>query len=240
MKKFKIYVVEDMAISRAALIDLLEESNYEIVGSAANADKAWEEMQHLEIDLALLDINLAGKNDGIWLAQKIRESLSMAIVFLTAYGDENTINKLSTLNPNGYLMKPYNKPTLITTITIALKAYTNAINDDKTPQHEEVYIIIEESSLKIKLNLNSIYYVISDGNYLDLHLKNKKYTIRDKLSSFLDNLPNKDILVQTHLRYAVNINKVTAININNLLIDENIIPISKSHKHKIFEIFYKK
>ena len=69
--KTRIYVVEDMAYTRITLIDNLIEANFEVVGSAANAETAWKEMQTVKFDLALLDINLAGANDGVWLAEKI-------------------------------------------------------------------------------------------------------------------------------------------------------------------------
>lgn len=237
MKKFKIYVVEDMAISRAALISLLEDADYEVVGSAANANKAWDDLQFIDVDLALLDINLAGKQDGIWLAEKIRTSLKMAIVFLTAYGDEETISRLSSLNPNGYLMKPYNQPTLITTINIALKAYQNLTKKELVDFSPTLSVIIEESGQKIKLFLNDINYILSDGNYLEIHLENKMHIIRSKLKDFIKSLPENNFILQTHLRYVVNLKKVTVLNSNNLNINQIVISISKSYKNQIAKFF---
>lgn len=226
-----------MAISRAALIDLLQESNFEVVGSAANADKAWEELQHINVDLALLDINLAGKNDGIWLAQKIRETLNIAIVFLTAYGDQETITKLSALNPNGYLMKPYNKPTLITTIDIALKTFANlnaTVTDSTT---DNLFVIVEESVKKVKIYLKDIYYIISEGNYVEIHLKNKTHIVRTKLKSLIETFPNNNYIVQVHLRYAVNMNEASSISANNITIKHVNIPVSKTYKKLLLDHF---
>ena len=80
--KNKIFIVEDMAISRMALESILEENNYEIVGSAAKAETAYMQLQNLDIDLLLIDINLAGEKDGIWLTNKMREISNTPIIFL--------------------------------------------------------------------------------------------------------------------------------------------------------------
>lgn len=209
MIKSKIYVVEDMAMSRVALISMLEKNDFEVVGSAANANVAWDKIQNLEIDLILLDINLAGKQDGIWLATKVRENLNIAIVFLTAYSDDYTLNKMKLLNPNGYLLKPYNKPTLLTTLNIAIQSF-NALklmlSSDK-----HLSIIIEMSGKKIKIQLSKILYVQSDGNYIEIFLNNKSFIVRDKLSNFLSKLPVNDYLLQCHMRYIINKNHVEKI-----------------------------
>lgn len=226
--KNKIYVVEDMAMARASLIDKLEDENFEVVGSAANAEIAWSEMQNLEIDLALLDINLAGEKDGVWLAEKIREKLNIAIVFLTAYGDNTTIQRVTATNPNGFLMKPFNKPSLLTTVNIALKAFGKEVLLQST---DNLFVIIEVKGQKVKLYLKEILFLQSNKNYLEIHLQNEVYTVRAKLNYFLDNLPNNNNIRQVHLRFAVNVDKISVINVTSVLIKNTKIPVSKTYKN---------
>lgn len=228
MKKNKIYVVEDMAMSRAALISILVKNDFDVVGSAANANVAWDDIQNLDTDLILLDINLAGKQDGIWLGEMIRKNLNIAIVFLTAYGDDLTISKLSALNPNGYLLKPYNKPTLITTLNIALQQF-EALNS-KQNTHDNQTIIIETSGKKIKLQLSKIMYVQSDGNYIEIYLDEIHYVVRDKLSRFVKALPENNFMSQIHMRYLVNKNFIALATSNFVIINDVEIPISKKYK----------
>ena len=150
-----VYVVEDMAISRIGLEAMLVKNNYEIAGSSAKAETAWDEIQGLAIDIILLDINLAGQKNGIWLAQQIRKYLKIPIVFLTAYGDQKTLKEVLDIKPEGYLMKPYQEPTLMTTIAIAL---TNSLEKKKTPssvdvkgiEDEFVHLKVGRSVVKIK------------------------------------------------------------------------------------------
>ena len=55
MHRLKVYIVEDMAISRAGLEAMLLKNNYEIMGSAAKAETAWEDIHVLAIDIILPD-----------------------------------------------------------------------------------------------------------------------------------------------------------------------------------------
>lgn len=223
--KNKIYVVEDMAMTRASIISILNEEGFNVVGSKASAEKAWLEIEKLEIDLVLIDINLAGELDGIWLAQKIRSKYNIAIIFLTAYEDTETLDKILKTDPNGYILKPFDTPTLITNINIAI---TGVVNNKR--QKKQIKIKVDGRYLF--LDVDDIIFLKSDGNYVEIILKNKKYVVRNKLVDF-----NKisDALTQVHRRYIVNIDKIKAINSENLWIEKHEIPISKSFKLSLQE-----
>lgn len=219
-----------MAITRAALEDKIIDSGFSLVGSSATAEKAWEDLKNgAEPDLVLLDINLAGEKDGVWLAQKIREEYEVAIVYLTAFGDANTLDLVEQTKPNGYLMKPYNTPTLLTTIKIAIEGFKKS-QEDKEPT--DSIIFIKDSSLRIKLNVKEIYYVQSDGNYLNIVLKNKKHVIRSKMSDFKKELFSSEFL-RVHQRYIVNINKIEQVGSDHITIAGLDIRLSGNYKTEL-------
>lgn len=224
-----------MAVSRAALIESLQDNNLDVVGSASSAEKAWLEIKTLHVDAVLLDINLSGVYDGIWLAQKIRSECDLPIIFLTAYGDKKTLERLNSVRPNGYLMKPYNEPTLLATISIALRSFHSSQqvkeNDDFTDPH----IFVKDKGLRIKVDLNKILYIKSDGNYIDIHIPNQKYTVREKLQSFLESIPQKDI-VQVHQRYAVNNNYIEAVSSTKIIVNSVTIPVSKTYREGLISL----
>ncbi|MGB0391187.1 MAG: response regulator, partial [Salibacteraceae bacterium] len=135
--KVKIYIVEDEYITQAVLKNNVEEIGYTVVGMADNAEDAWEDLQNLDVDLALLDINLAGEKDGIWLAKQIRESIGIPFIFLTAYGDKATINTAVKTQPNGYLLKPFNEVDIYTAIEVALNNFNHAqANKEKSSEEK--------------------------------------------------------------------------------------------------------
>ncbi len=233
--KNKIYIVEDQAISRFALIEILEQNGYNVVGSAASADKAWDDLKNLEIDAALLDVNLAGELDGVWLAQKIRKNKDMPIFFLSAYGDNNTLERVASTNPNGYLMKPYNAPTLLTNLAIAINSFTRirvSENKDQKPQ----YIFLKTNGKQTRVNVYDIRFVKSEGNYLEIEMVSGRLIVRDKLTDFIKNLPTTTF-VQTHRRFVVNREKINAYNTDTLLVGKVSIPISKTFKATVKDLF---
>jgi CheY-like chemotaxis protein len=55
----------------------------------------------------LMDIRLQGPMDGVEAAREIRASLRVPVVFMTAYVDEETTQRIRATSPWGYLHKPF-------------------------------------------------------------------------------------------------------------------------------------
>lgn len=234
----KVYIVEDMAISRAGLEAMLLKNKYEIAGSTAKAETAWKEIQGAAIDLVLLDINLAGSKNGIWLAQQIREYLHLPIVFLTAYGDQKTLKEVLEIKPEGYLMKPYQEPTLMTTLSIALTSFEEKqknVSSSYAKDSQEEFVFIKKGRKKVKLKTATILFIKSEGNYLEIILEDHKtYLVRKKLLDFLDEFPSNQFF-QCHRRYIVNSRKIEAIEKDVITIQNVTIPTSSRYRVRIEE-----
>ncbi len=115
-----IFVVEDQRIVAADLQNTLRNLGYAVPGTAASGEVAIQKVLALRPDLVLMDIRLEGSMDGIEAAEKIRAHLDIPIIYLTAYADEETIVRVKTTNPFGYLVKPFNERELRGAIEIAL------------------------------------------------------------------------------------------------------------------------
>ena len=231
----KIYIVEDIAISRMSLETMLQENKYEVSGSAAKAEIAWDEIQKTCPDLILLDINLAGEKNGVWLAQQVRKQLNIPIIYLTAFGDQQTLKEVLDTKPNGYLMKPYQEPTLLTTIDIALDNFSESQKEMVSSEEQSMrndFIFIKEKHTKVKIYINDIYYIKSEGNYLEIKLKEKTYVVRNKLLEFKKELPS-NLFFQSHQRYLVNINKVDILKKDIVVMKNQEIPLSLKYKRTI-------
>jgi PAS domain S-box-containing protein len=71
-------------------------------------------------DLVLMDIKLEGNVDGIEAARQIRNRFQIPVVYLTAYTNEETLNRAKLTEPYGYILKPFEARDLATTIEVAL------------------------------------------------------------------------------------------------------------------------
>ena len=86
-KNVRILIVEDEFVTLDLLRDYLEESGYEVSGDAMSADEAIKILEKGETDFAMLDINIKGDKNGIWVAEQIQKKYKMLMVkFLSENG----------------------------------------------------------------------------------------------------------------------------------------------------------
>ena len=120
MKKKSILIVEDEKIIAEDVRNTLEKFNYIIPDIVTSGEKAIQKAREIKPDLILMDIMIEGKMNGIEAAKHIYRELSIPIVFLTAYADENTLELAAESSPFGYLIKPFEDRELRATIEIAI------------------------------------------------------------------------------------------------------------------------
>jgi PAS domain S-box-containing protein len=74
-------------------------------------------------DLVLMDIRLKGDMDGVEAAEEICTRFDIPVIYLTAYADENTLQRAKVTEPYGYILKPFEERELRTNIEMALYKY---------------------------------------------------------------------------------------------------------------------
>ncbi len=120
MTPASILVVEDEHIVAKDIATRLKRRGYTVVAIAATAKEAIEEAGRHRPDLVLMDIMLKGDVDGITAADRIRTLFDLPIVYLTAYADENTLQRAKVTDAFGYILKPFEERELSITIEMAL------------------------------------------------------------------------------------------------------------------------
>jgi PAS domain S-box-containing protein len=114
-----IFIVEDEKIVALDIAASLKSLGYNVTGMASSGMEAIEKIKKKIPDLILMDIRLKGDMDGISTAEKILSEHDIPIIYLTAYADENTLERAKHTEPYGYLLKPYEKRVLHSTIEMA-------------------------------------------------------------------------------------------------------------------------
>ncbi len=116
----KILVVDDEATITTHLEEKLQMMGYEVVGRASSGPEAVALARQKLPDLVLMDIVMEGEYDGIEAARIIYQELEIPTVFLTAYGDDYFIARAKSVQPLGYVLKPFQDIALKAAIDIAL------------------------------------------------------------------------------------------------------------------------
>jgi DNA-binding NarL/FixJ family response regulator len=126
----KILIVEDDTIIAITIEGRLKQFGYRVVGRASTAQDAIQKAIEFEPDLVLMDIHLKGPADGIEAAETIYGIHNIPVIYLTAFSDENTLERAEKTSPFGYIVKPFSDSTLKTTIKLALLKH-NAEKKDR-------------------------------------------------------------------------------------------------------------
>lgn len=120
MGQARILVVEDEVIVARAISSQLSQLGYVVTGTASSGKVAIAKALETQPELVLMDIILKGEMDGIATASHIREQLDVPVIFLTAYGDNNTLERAKITQPFGYIVKPFTTKDLKIAIEIGL------------------------------------------------------------------------------------------------------------------------
>ena len=120
MKSEKIMVVEDEWVVADQLCRSLKDLGYTVCSTAAAGDEAIRKVESDRPDLILMDIVLKGKMNGIEAAERINSKFNIPVIYLTAYTNQEYIERAKQTNPFGYLVKPYNEKELYATIEMTL------------------------------------------------------------------------------------------------------------------------
>lgn len=228
----KILIVEDELIIAEDVKNMLTHMEYDVIDVAMDYDEAITILKDKKPDLILLDVNLNSHKDGIDLAELINEKYKIPFIFTTSYSDSLTLNRAKNTHPINYLVKPFKKEQLFSTIEMALYSLSQE-NGQATSTENDALIIKDALFIKdkfkyTKLNISDILWIKSDGNYLEIQTTKKEELIRATLTNFIERL-NSDLFFRTHKSYIVNLDYLSKIETNYVTIVASKIPITKSY-----------
>ncbi|HEX7897207.1 MAG TPA: response regulator [Planctomycetota bacterium] len=116
----RILIVEDESVVALDLRQRLEAMGFAVPASVATGREAVDSAGRLEPDLVLMDIVLPGGMDGVAAAAEIRSRFDIPVVFLTAFSDRPTLDRVKATAPAGYVVKPFDEGALRAAIEVAL------------------------------------------------------------------------------------------------------------------------
>jgi len=116
VRPLRVLLAEDESIIRLGLRRILEEAGHQVV-AAPDGRTAVKLARQTRPDLALLDIKMPGL-DGLEAAREIYLQRPLPIVLLTAYGDQELVERAAGLPILAYLIKPVNEQELLATLEV--------------------------------------------------------------------------------------------------------------------------
>jgi len=115
-----ILIVEDDALISANLEMVLSENGYNVLPPVSSGEEAVHQALSKHPGVILMDIQLAGRMNGIQAACEIRALSDIPVIYTTAYSDDERLRHAEVTGPYGYLVKPIQNRELMATIRMAL------------------------------------------------------------------------------------------------------------------------
>lgn len=243
MAKTSVLVVEDESIVAKDIQNSLKKLGYVVPSVENTGEDAIDAAGQYKPDLILMDIMLKGDISGIEAAEQIRNRYQIPVIFLTAYADESTLSKAKVTEPYGYIIKPFKEIDLHTSIEMALYKHGK---EQEVKRERDLYssivldksaedcIFVKSNSRLVKVKTKDIYFVEALKDYVIIQTKDSKYTVHSTMKDMMAKLSDSEFL-RVHRSYIVRVDKIIAIEQNNLVIedDKKIIPVGGSYRDEL-------
>lgn len=237
MQTVKILIAEDDWIIAKEISLTLQDLGFDVIGSFDTGEELLQKLLSLKPDLILLDIDLAGSLTGIEVAEKLKPS-GIPFIFMTAMADISTIEKAKQTQPYAYLVKPIRAESLLSTIEISLYNFHNKNPENQPVIHpKEAFSINDNIFVKSKkrlekIRISDILWIEAEDIYAIIVTQNGKFILSQPLKNVEERLP-AEYFLRVHRSFIVQIDKIQAIEDNDLIINQKLIPIGKTFKEKL-------
>ena len=225
--KIRALIVDDEPLSQEIIETYLKDlPAIELVKTCNNALEALEALKQYDIQFIFLDINMPMLS-GINMVKTL--PAPPAIIFTSAYA-EYAIDGFD-LDAVDYLVKPF-----------SFERFIKAVNKvwdklGKQTHKEQDFIVIKADKKLYKLDFADISYFNSVGDYVKVFTKQGKVIVTNEtLRNIEMNLP-AGLFVRTHKSYIVSIKAIRYIEGNQLMVDNNPIPIGLTYKDELINRF---
>jgi len=177
-----------------------------------------------KIDLIFLDINMPEIN-GMQLLQTL--SPRPLIIFTTAYSQYAV--ESYELNAVDYLLKPATFERFLMAINKAVAALASK---NTTGMNEGAAVLIKSGSQTYRVKVNEILYLEKNGNYITVHLKDGNILVRENMADIFDLVPAADF-IRVHKSYVVGIRHISMIEVHQLIVNGEKIPIGSTYRDSL-------
>jgi len=124
-------IVEDEILIAEELRERLSRLGFSVIAAVDSAEEGIAIATRERPDLVLMDIRLKGAKDGVQAAEEIHQQVDVPIVYLTAYSDRQTVDRAKRTQFDGFILKPFQRRELQSTIEIAMQRHASRMKAKK-------------------------------------------------------------------------------------------------------------
>lgn len=219
-------IVDDDKISRELIQDYVKDTEgLELLGVFPSAIEANNFLSKNHVDLIFLDVEMP-KMSGMELLKSLDEKpLIILITSKEKYAVEAFEHEVLD-----YLVKPVDYARFV-------KAYQKAKNRLKPMPLDNITkesIFIKVDSELINLPFKEILWIEALGDYINIITAQRKLVVLSTMKNIEEKLPPNDF-VRVHRSYFVRLDRIKKISEDIILVENKLIPVSKSYKKELLQ-----
>tara|TARA_R110002049_G_scaffold63832_1_gene169302 strand:+ start:4071 stop:4781 length:711 start_codon:yes stop_codon:yes gene_type:complete len=225
-------IIDDEAAARAIVSQLCSKiPDLDVIEEFDNAIEAIKFLNQQNIDVVFLDIHMPGFS-GVDFVQTLKNSPK---IVLTTSDTNFAIEAYEYESIVDYLVKPITLDRFQKSVQ-KLKNISQQLpnspskNEGGSASGGDLYINIDRRLIKLKLD--GILIIEAKGDYIDIKTEKETYHVHTTLKKIKEKLPDK-VFMQIHRSFIINFNKIIDIEDNSVLIDKNVVPISRSNRPEL-------
>ena len=218
-----VIVVEDELLIAEHLVSILSKLGYDVLSFFFEDSDFVSLLRERKPFLVFLDIRLEQETTGVDLA-KICQEYSIPFIYLTSYSDKKTVKNALQYEPISFMLKPFTAKDIEVNVELA-KVKLKKLKDQSC-------LVLKDGYDTVKIDFFDIKWLKSDDNYTEIVTSNRRVIQRLTLKALHDMLPQNQF-VRVHRSFVVNINFVSKVSYDFLLIGMEKIPISRKKKSEV-------
>jgi len=230
MRSIRTLVIDDEPLARAGLVEYLQRIEFlAFAGEASDGLQALQLIQSTKPDLLLLDVQMPGLS-GLDLLRSLNQP---PCVILTTAHPAFAVESY-TLEVTDYLLKPIRFPRFLQAVLRVQQQLNNPQRPAAAvPTTERAdHVFIRQEGRIEKIQFSEVQYLESMQNYVKIHTDRGVFVPLLTLKHCLARFPSSNFL-QIHKSYAVNLDRVEALAGNQLIVNGQHLPISRSKREEV-------
>ncbi|RAV30317.1 LytR/AlgR family response regulator transcription factor [Sinomicrobium soli] len=229
-------VVDDEPMAREVIKGLIENrSELKFIKDFSSAFRAKEFLEHHDVDLIFLDIEMAGLN-GLKFAQSVPDHTF--IIFTTAYRDYAV--ESYALNAVDYLLKPIFAERFEKAVNKALSLYKLLLRKDTdTSGKKRNFLFVKADRKYYKIVFDKILFIRGMKDYSIIYSGTEKIITLLNLKTLHKQLPDEKFL-RVSKSHIINEAAVDAFDNKTIYIREYEIPIGKVYQDDFYKYYIDK
>lgn len=225
----RIGILEDECLISDHLTSVIEDKGYEVIFVSDNVDDAKEQLKK-NVDFLLLDIKVNGKQSGIDFAEYVNQNYRIPFIFISSNTDEETIDKVKSAKPYGFLTKPFKNFDVDIAIDLALEKHS--IIQQSNPIQQSVFFV-KDKGVWVKLNYNDILYAEAADNYSTLFFVNQPEMVITKNLKYFDSIFPEALFLRINRSIIVKISAIDKMDAKYIYVNEKAFIVSENMKEEL-------